>query len=284
VVANGLAATQIRVIDGDYLSAFGIALREGRAFGAGDRLDTDSVALISESLAKRLYAVGSAVGSEVQIGGRQLTIAGVVADVAYQANGAREDMVYLPHDQYANSRNWALTYVIRSTQPAATIVDQARQALASIARELVVHEPRAMSSVLARHRARDQFMTLLVGAFAAVALTLAAVGVYGMVSYAVTQRTHEIGVRLALGARPAQVRAMVLLSGLVPAALGLAVGVGGALALGSVLEAVVFGISPRDPAVFASVTGVLMLVIMVAGWIPARRATRVDPLESLRRG
>jgi ABC-type antimicrobial peptide transport system permease subunit len=193
-------------------------------------------------------------------------------------------MVYLPHDQYANSRNWALTYVIRSTQPAATIVDQARQALASIDRELVVHEPRAMSSVLARHRARDQFMTLLVGAFAAVALTLAAVGVYGMVSHAVTQRTHEIGVRLALGARPAHVRALVLVSGLVPAALGLAAGVAGALALGSVLEAVVFGISPRDPAVFASVTGVLMVVILVAGWIPARRATRVDPLESLRRG
>lgn len=284
VGAEGFAPTQIRVIDGDFLAAFGIAVQQGRAFSPSDRMDTDSVALISESLAKRLYADGSAVGSRFRTGGREFTIAGVVADVAYQANGSRTDMVYLSHDQFANNRNWALTYVLRSNVPTSTIIAQARQALASLDPELVVHEPRAMSSVLARHRARDQFMTLLISAFAAVALTLAAVGVYGMVSYAVTQRTHEIGLRLALGARPAQVRAMVLLSGLAPAALGLLVGVAGALALGSVLDSMVFGISPRDPAVFAGVTGVLMVVVLLAGWIPARRATRVDPLQSLRRG
>jgi ABC-type antimicrobial peptide transport system permease subunit len=126
-------------------------------------------------------------------------------------------------------------------------------------------------------------MTLLVGAFAVVALTLAAVGVYGMVSYAVTRRTHEIGVRLALGARPAQVRLMVLVTGLAPAALGLVAGLAGALALGSVLETVAFGISPRDPVVLATVAGLLGVIVLVAGWVPSRRATRVDPLESLRR-
>lgn len=283
VGAEGSAATQIRVIDGDYLAAFGIAIRQGRAFSDADRMDSDSVALISESLAKRLYADGSAVGSEFRTGGRQFTIAGVVADVAYQANGSRADMVYLSHDQFANNRNWALTYVVRSDLPAGTMIDQARQALGAIDRELVVHEPRTMNGVLARHRAREQFMTLLVGAFAAVALTLAAVGVYGVVSYSVTQRTHEIGVRLALGARPAQVRLMVLASGLAPAAIGLAAGLAGAVALGGVLGAVTFGISPRDPGVLASVTGALALVVLVAGWIPSGRATRVDPLQSMRR-
>lgn len=283
VGAEGFAPTQIRVIDGDYLAAFGMALREGRAFMAGDRMDTDSVALISESLAKRLYSDGSAVGSLFRTGGREFTIVGVVADVAYQANGARTDMVYLSHDQFANNRNWALHYVIRSELPTAAIIGQVRRALAAMDRELVVHEPRAMDAVLARHRAREQFMTLLVGAFAAVALTLAAVGVYGMVSYAVDQRTHEIGVRLALGARPAQVRRQVLASGMAPAGIGLLAGVAGALALGSVLEAVAFGISPRDPAVLATMVVLLGVVVVIAGWIPARRATRVDPLASLRR-
>ena len=127
-------------------------------------------------------------------------------------------------------------------------------------------------------------MALLIGAFAAVALTLAAVGVYGVVAYSVTQRTHEIGVRLALGARPAQVRLLVLASGLAPAAIGLVAGLGGALALGGVLNAVTFGVSPRDPGVLAGVAGVLAAVILVAGWIPSRKATRVDPLESMRRG
>jgi putative ABC transport system permease protein len=283
VGAEGFAPTQVRVIDGDYLAAFGIALREGRAFSAGDRADTDSVALVSESLSKRLYAVGTAVGSEFMTGGRQFTIAGVVADVAYQANGSRADMVYLSHDQFANNRNWAMTYVIRSALPAATVVEQARQALASIDRELVVHEPKSMHSVLARHRAREQFMTLLVGAFAAVALALAAVGVYGVVSYSVTQRTHEIGVRLALGARPAQVRLLVLASGLAPAGIGLVAGLAGAMSLGSVLGTVTFGISPRDPTVLAGVVGLMALITLIAGWVPSRRATRVDPLESLRR-
>jgi putative ABC transport system permease protein len=283
VGAEGFAPTQIRVIDGDYLAAFGIAVREGRQFRADDRLDTDSVALISESLAKRLYADGSAIGSVFRTAGREFTIAGVVADVAYQANGQRADMVYLSHDQFGSNRNWALTYVIKSSLPTATIVDQARQALASIDPELVVHEPKSMNAVLARHRAREQFMTLLVGAFAALALTLAAVGVYGVVSYSVTQRAHEIGVRLALGARPAQVRLLVLVSGLAPAAIGLATGLAGAIALGGVLGAVTFGISPRDPGVLAAVVAVLMAVVLVAGWIPSRRASRVDPLASMRR-
>src|SRR5688572_12007719 len=280
---EGFAPTQIRVIDGDYLAAFEIVVREGRQFTANDRMNTDSVALISESLARRLYADGSAIGSLFRTGGREFTIAGVVADVAYQANGQRADMVYLSHDQFGNNRNWALTYVVKSSLPASTIVDQARQALASIDRELVVHEPKSMNAVLARHRAREQFMTLLVGAFAAVALTLAAVGVYGVVSHSVTQRTHEIGVRLALGARPSQVRLMVLASGLAPAGIGLAAGLAGAIALGGVLGAVTFGISPRDPGVLFAVVAVLAVVVLVAGWIPSRRATRVDPLASMRR-
>jgi putative ABC transport system permease protein len=139
-----------------------------------------------------------------------------------------------------------------------------------------------MDGVLSGHWARQRFTLLLMGTFALVALTLAAVGVYGVLSYAVTQRTHEIGVRMALGARPAQVRLLVMGDGLLLAIVGMAVGLAGAFAVGDVLGALTFGVNPRDPLVFGTVTLVLAVVIVIAGYVPARRATRVDPLESLR--
>jgi hypothetical protein len=142
--------------------------------------------------------------------------------------------------------------------------------------------PRAMDDVLAGHRARERFTLLLMTMFAVVALTLAAVGVYGVLSYAVTQRTHEIGVRMALGARPSQVRAIVMGQGLLLAGIGMVLGLAGAFAVSDVLASLTFGASPRDPLVFGIVTLVLGAVIVMAGFLPARRATRVDPLDSLR--
>jgi putative ABC transport system permease protein len=123
---------------------------------------------------------------------------------------------------------------------------------------------------------------LLMATFAAVALTLATIGVYGVLSYAVTQRVHEIGVRMALGARPGQVRGAVLRHGLVIASAGIAVGLVVAVGLSRVLETMVFGVSPRDPLIFATVVLVLGAVVLAAGYVPARRATRVEPLEALR--
>lgn len=275
---------QVRVIDGDFLGAMRVPLIAGRAFGAPDRLDSENVGLMSRALARRLYGDRDPLGKRFRLSGREFTVVGVVGDVAHEASGARSETVYLSHDQFAGNRNWALTYVVRTSGSAEQVIASARRALGEIDRGLVLYQPRAMDRVIARHQSRARFTMLLMGTFAAIALALAAVGVYGVLSYAVAQRTHEMGVRMALGAHPSHIRSIVLRQGLAIAGVGLAVGLGGALALSRVLASLAFGVSPRDPGVFVTVSVVLAVVVVVAGYVPARRATRVDPLESLRRG
>jgi ABC-type antimicrobial peptide transport system permease subunit len=204
--------------------------------------------------------------------------------VANEPTGATTEMVYLSHAQFADERNWALTYVVRTTGAPDEIASVARRELAHVDRGLVVYRPRTMEAVLARHLARERFTLVLMAVFAAIALSLAAVGVYGVLSYAVSQRTHEIGVRLALGALPGQVRRIILREGVAIGAIGTATGVASALALSRVLQALVFGTSPRDPLVFVVVTLVLGGVVLAASYVPARRATRADPLDALREG
>jgi predicted permease len=276
---------QVRVIDGDFFQAMRIPLLQGRTFAVGDRMDTDSVALISRSLARRAFGAADPTGRTFRLSSTRIfTVVGVVDDAAYGASGETSDMVYLSHDQYAANRNWALTYVVRTSGRPDQIVAPARRALATLDAALVVYQPRPMERVIARQQSRARFAMLLMGTFAAIALALAAVGVYGVLSYAVAQRTHEMGVRMALGADPARIRAMVMRQGAGIAGLGLAVGLAGAFALSRVLESLAFGVSPRDPVVFTTVSVVLSVVVLLAGYVPARRATRVDPLESLRSG
>jgi predicted permease len=279
---NQSLGPQVRVIDGDYFESLGIPLIAGRRFAPTDRLETSDVALISRSLATRAYGDRDPIGRQFETGGRNFQIVGVVGDVATEPNGAIADMVYLSHAQFADDRNWALTYVVKTTGAPDEIVSVARRELAQVDRGLVVYRPRTMEAVLARHLARDRFTLVLMAVFAAIALSLAAVGVYGVLSYAVTQRTHEIGVRLALGARPAQVRRIILREGVVIGAIGTATGVTGALALSRVLRALVIGTSTRDPVVFVAVTLVLGGVVLAASYVPARRATQADPLDALR--
>lgn len=277
-------AAQVRVIHGDYLEALGIPLVAGRHFASTDRLQTSYVGLISRSLAKRAYGDRDPLGRRFRTGDRDFQIVGVVGDVATEPNGATADIVYLSHAQYADDRNWALTYVVKVTGEADEIARVARRELAQVDPALVIYRPRSMEALLARHLARERFTLVLMGVFAAIALSLAAVGVYGVLSYAVSQRTHEIGVRLALGALPGQVRRIILREGVVIGAIGTGTGVAGALALSRVLESLVFGTSTRDPFVFVAVTLVLLGVVLAASYVPARRATRSDPLDTLRNG
>jgi putative ABC transport system permease protein len=272
----------VRVIDGDFFEAFHVPLVQGRTFTTADRLDTDIVALISRSMARRAFGAGDPIGQRVRTGGMDVTVVGVVGDVATAAKGATASTVYLSHGQAATNRNWALTYVVRTSVPPASILETARRELASIDPSLVLYQPRTMEGVLARHLARDRFVLLLMVTFGGVALSLAAVGVYGVLSYLVTQRVHEIGVRLALGARPAQVRASVLLQGLRVAGIGVVLGLAGAFSLSGVLQSLGIAGRARDPVVFILATVVLSVVVLAAGFVPARRATRVDPLEALR--
>ena len=274
--------TQVRVIDGDYLESLGIPLAAGRRFAPTDRLGTSDVALISRSLAKRAYGDNDPIGRRFETGGRDFQIVGVVGDVANEPTGATAPMVYLSHAQFADDRNWALTYVVKTTGAPDEIARAARRELAQVDRGLVVYRPRTMKAVLARHLARERFTLVLMAVFGAIALSLAAVGIYGVLSYGVSQRTHEIGVRLALGALPGQVRTIILREGVAMGAIGIGAGVAGALALSRVLRALVFGTSTRDPLVFVAVTLVLGGVVLAASYVPARRATRADPLDALR--
>jgi predicted permease len=273
---------QIRVIDGDFFKALGIPLRSGRTFGAEDQLDTPGVAIISQSLARAAYGDQDPLGRSFRTGGHDWTVIGVSGNVASEARGTSADMVYLSHDQFAGDRAWTLNYVIRSTATPERLIEDAREVLRAIDPALVLHRPRTMESLLASHRARDRFVLLLMTTFGMIALSLAAVGVYGVLAYLVSQRNHEIGVRMALGARPQEVRAIVMREGLLVAGTGMMIGLAGAAALSGVLQSIAPGAEARDPQVFAGATIVLALAVAGAAFIPARRATRVSPLEALR--
>jgi putative ABC transport system permease protein len=277
-------AAQVRVIDGDYLESLAIPLVSGRRFAPTDRLQTNYVGLISRSLAKRAYGDRDPLGRRFRTDDREFQIVGIVSDVANEPNGATAELVYLSHAQFADNRNWPLTYVVKATGAPDQIASAARRELAQVDRALVIYRPRTMEALLARHLARERFTLVLMGLFAAIALSLAAVGVYGVLSYAVSQRSHEIGVRLALGALPGQVQRIILQEGVVIGAIGTVTGLAGALALSRVLQSLVFGTSTRDPFVFVAVALVLGGVVLAASYVPARRATRSDPLDTLRNG
>jgi ABC-type antimicrobial peptide transport system permease subunit len=190
--------------------------------------------------------------------------------------------IYLSHAQYANNRNWTMTYVVRTVGSATASVARIRSELAGIDNALVLYRLRTMDDVLGGHRARARFTLLLMTVFSAIALSLAAIGVYGVLSYTVSQRAQEMGIRLALGARAGQVRGIVVRRAAFVAGIGLVVGLVGAWLLSRFLESLVLGVSVRDPLVFTGVALLLGLVVLAAAWLPARRATRLSPLDALR--
>jgi putative ABC transport system permease protein len=283
--ANGerqWTGAQVRVIEGDYFDAVGIRRLEGRTFNSGDRIGSDLVALVSQALASEIWGEADPIGEQFSFGGENsFHVVGVVSDVAYDTRGGTMGGVYLSHAQYAPDRNWDLTYTVRTAGP--RFYEDARRELSGIDPALVLYRPRSLDAVLGGHRARDRFTFLLMAVFAVVALSLAAIGVYGVLAWAVDRRAQEIGIRLALGARTGQVRAMVARHALLVAGAGLGIGLAAAIALSRFLSSLVFGVSVRDPAVFAGVAILLGIVTLAAGIIPAVRASRVDPGEALRR-
>jgi putative ABC transport system permease protein len=275
---------QIRTVEGDYFEALGIDVLHGRTFDPTDQLHTDSVALINETLATRVYGEESPIGESFGFGGSdQFTVIGVVNDVAHEARGEFGPRVYLTHSQYGTNRNWALTYVVKTSAPVRDFLDMARRELASTDGALVLYQPRTMTDILGRQVAKDKFVLILMAVFAGVALSLAAVGIYGVLSYSVNQRVHEIGIRIALGARAAQVRGIVVGQAALVAGFGMAAGLAGAFGLSRFMQSLLFEVTVTDPVVFGGVAVVLSAVAVVAGYIPARRATKIDPMVALRR-
>jgi len=272
---------QQRTVSGDVFTALGIPSLAGRTFDARDDRGAPSRVVVSANFARAAFPgmpFDAVVGQRVSAGGRPpLEIIGVVADVALDVYGTPSLVVYHPHLQFASDRNWALSQVVATEIPPQRILSEVRAVVAGLDPELAVHRPAPMAEVLGRGTQREQFLFVLMAAFAGMCLLLAAVGLYGLLAYAVRQRTREFGVRIALGATTAQVRLAVFRLAGVPLGIGLTAGTLGAFLLGRWLTSLAFGISPSDPRIIVAAAGVLSITGLIAAWLPARRASRVEP-------
>ena len=276
------AGIQVRVIDGEYFDALDVDVIAGRIFDDRDREDAQHAAVINQSAATYAFGEADPLGRTIQVGGREWRIVGVVEDVAYEARGVFGRKVYVPHAQYGDNRNWALVYVVQSSLPITTFVTLARSELNSLDPQLVLYRPLALETMLAGERARERFAAILMLIFAGVALSLAATGLYGVLAYMVGQRTHEIGIRMALGAPARGMVVLILRHVGVLVGVGVVTGIVMSLAASRLLDTMVYGINPRDPLTLVLVTGVVVVVGFVAGSLPARRAARVAPGHVLR--
>jgi len=273
---------------GDYFRVMQIPIRAGRDFTAMDREGQPLVAIINETAAKKFFPNGSPLGARADWARREgphqwMTIVGVAADVKHSGlNQPTDPAVYAPFPQSDEAwRRW-MTLAIRTRNGSAGVADEVKKLVWSLDRQIPVSSIQSMSELLSVSMAEERFDMLLLGTFAALALILSAVGIYGLMSYTVHQRTHEIGIRVALGAQHRDVLRLVVGDGAKLALLGIAIGIASALALTRVMTSLLFEVKPTDPATFAGVAILLALVALAACYIPARRAMRVDPMVALR--
>jgi predicted permease len=268
----------------NYFSSLAIPLLKGRSFSAQDQPKSRKVAIISDSLARRYFPNQNPIGKRIKLDGPEdrhwsyLEIVGVVGDVKYLGLARPfEPAYYVPLTQDVEN----VFLVVRSAVPASTVAQEVRTAINTSVSDVVLVRMNTMEQLLSNSVAAPRLRTALVAIFASVALLLAAIGVYGVLAYSVGRRRHEIGVRMALGAERADVLRLVVGHGLKIALVGLAIGVATSFALTSVLRKLLFQVKPTDPITFLAVCVVLMLAALAAGYLPARRALRVDPLIAL---
>jgi len=277
------------VAGGQYFQAAGIPLLRGRSFDDRDRADAPPVVIVSDGLARRLWPGQDPLGRRVNVGFRGETwraVIGVVGDVKQDEPGEPQGpAIYMPYGQVKEPIRWLMaemTFVVRASGAAENAALPLRGALTGLDRDLPLYEISAMTDVVARSTSGPAFYALLLGSFSLLALVLAAAGIYGLIAYGVAQRTHEIGVRLALGARAGQIVRLVVGEGLLLVVAGGAIGLGGALALTRVLSRFLHDVSVTDRLTFGGISLLLALVALVACYIPARRAARIDPSGALR--
>jgi len=276
------AGADNRVITPDYFRAMGIPILAGRAFDEGDRMGAPDRVIIGKGLAQALFPGVDPLGQQIRTGGRTSTVIGVVPDVAATVEGRTTFYVYHAHAQFAGDRNWALfeTVLTRGASPA-DVVPALRRVLAGLDPLLVLDHPTPLVDVIGRGTAQRKFTLVTLLAFAGTALVLAALGVFGVLAYAVRLRSREFGIRLALGARPATVIGGVLAQGASVVGLGIAAGLVGTVALSRVVASMVFHVSPLDPRVLAAAALLLAACGGLAAYLPARRAGASDPREVL---
>jgi putative ABC transport system permease protein len=280
--------TRLFLVGADYFRTLGIALRQGRDYTARDGLRENQVAIVNEAFARRFFPdqnpLGQRINPTINADERPLPmreIIGVVADTRSRSlSEAPEPEVYLHLPQCPATGSFTL--LLRTRGDAQSLTGFVREAVTKLDRNVTLSQARTFDSYISATLAQPRFNSLLLGAFAGVALLLTAIGLYGVVAYSVSQRTQEIGVRMALGARGGDVFRLVVGQGLKLALLGVGLGVGAALALARLVEKLLFGVSATDPLTFGGVALLLMGVASLACWIPARRATKVDPLIALK--
>jgi putative ABC transport system permease protein len=280
------ANEEVAVIAPGYFRATGIPLLTGRDFSEADTASSPPVIIVSRSMADRYWPGEDPLGKRIRLSGDQepwRAIVGVAGDVkqeGMEAERARE--FYLPYHQDPWFLSSTMAFVVRSARETADLARAVRGEIQSVDKDLPVYGASSMKEIYSLSVAGRRFNTLLLSIFAAAALALASVGIYGVVSYSVAQRTHEIGIRMALGARATDVTRMVLAQGMTLAASGVVTGLAAALALTRLMESLLFGVSATDPSTFAAISLLLTLVAFAACYIPARRATKIDPTVALR--
>ena len=277
---------EYRIASEGYFAAMDIPLVRGRLFEAGDAPDAPHVAVISEKLAQTEWPGEDAIGKYIQFGNmdgdlRPYRVVGIVGDIRERSLDAEPRATFYGYHRQRPRPLWSFNLVIRGAADPASFVAPARRIVQEVAPE-VPPRFRLIEEIVTQSVADRRFSLLLLGVFAGSALLLAMMGVYSVISVLVAQREQEIGIRVALGAQSRDVAGLVLRQGTALALIGVVVGVAAALALTRLLDALLFGVSATDPLSFAAVSGLLVIVALVASWIPARRAARVDPITVLR--
>jgi len=282
---NDTPLADFRFVDDGYFKTLEIPFIAGRAFTAYDNETAPQVVIINESLARRHFNGEDPVGKRLKAGSLQdeapwATIVGVVKDTkprALDSDSVAE--MYMPFDQQPEP---FMSLMIRTTGKPEALAAAVRSEVQTLDKNQPIYSIRTLSSVLSESVATPRFRTFLLGVFAAIALILAVVGIYGVMSYSVSQRTHEIGIRMALGAQTGDVLKLVVRHGMALTLTGIAIGLATSFALTWLMSVLLFGVSATDPLTFAVIAIVLTVVALAACFVPARRAAKVDPMVALR--
>jgi putative ABC transport system permease protein len=282
--ASGDAEKSVRLavlhVSADYFRAMGVPLREGRTFTMADRDDAPPVWIVNEAFAKRYFPNESPVGKVVRMGPVPIQIVGVVGN--FRQKSLTEPAEPYAYIHYPQNMRAGMSIAVRTAGDPLRYANAVREAIWSVDRDQTITNVETMSAIVGDDVARPRLLATLLVLFGVMGLTLGVLGIYGVLAYAVTQRRQEIGVRVALGATPRAVLRLVIGQGMLLAAIGVTAGVAGALLLTRVMATVLYDVRTTDPATFATVVVVLLGAALIASWLPARRALRIDPVQALR--
>jgi putative ABC transport system permease protein len=271
-----------RSVSPDYFRALGIPLLRGRAFAEPDGKDAPGVVIINESMARGAFPGEEALGQRLVVGAetKPREVVGIVRDVRHTAlKEEPKPEMYVP---YLQAPRAAFTLVARTTVKPESLTSSVTGAVQSVDKDQPVYNVKTMEEFRSESVAQSRFNTYALSIFAAIALVMAAVGIYGVMAYSVTQRTNELGIRIALGAQPGDVLRLVIKQGMILSLLGIVIGLVASLALTRVMASLLYGVGATDLLTFVTVSSALALIALAASYLPARRATRVDPMVALR--